>query len=208
MSTASSHAAELPQSPFGALLRTALGMLALLTLLTGVAYPIVVTAVAKIAFAREASGSLVLRDGRVIGSRLLGQTFDDPKYFWGRLSATAPAPYNAEASTGSNLGPTNEALTSAAKARIAALRAADRGSDAPVPVDLVTSSASGLDPHISPAAAAYQVPRVARARGLDEARVRDLVSRFTEERTLGVLGEPRVNVLLLNLALDELHRAP
>jgi K+-transporting ATPase ATPase C chain len=178
-------------------------MLALLTLVTGVAYPLVVTGIAKAAFPDEANGSLIVRDGKVQGSRLVGQPFDDPKYFFGRISATAPVPYNGGASTGSNLGPTNEALTKVAKARIEALRAADPGNEAPVPVDLVTSSASGLDPHITPAGAEYQVRRVARVRGIPEARVRDLVAKHTEGRTLGVLGEPRVNVLALNLALDQ-----
>ena len=192
-----------PESPtIASLVARSAGMLLVLTLLTGVAYPLVVTLVAKAAFPDQASGSLVVRDGHLVGSRLIGQPFDDPKYFWGRLSATSPAPYNAGASTGSNLGPTNEALAKAAQARIDALRAADPASTAPVPVDLVTSSASGLDPHISPAAALFQVPRVARARGLDEQRVRALVAQYTEDRTLGVLGERRVNVLLLNMALD------
>jgi len=192
-----------PQSSIARLLGVAVGMLALLTLVTGVAYPLVVTGIAKAAFPDEANGSLIVRDGKVQGSRLVGQPFDDPKYFFGRISATAPVPYNGGASTGSNLGPTNEALTKVAKARIEALRAADPGNEAPVPVDLVTSSASGLDPHITPAGAEYQVRRVARVRGIPEARVRDLVAKHTEGRTLGVLGEPRVNVLALNLALDQ-----
>ena len=186
------------------LLRTAVAMLAVMTLLTGVVYPLVVTGVAKVAFPEKARGSLVAKhSGTVRGSRLIGQVFEDPKYFWGRLSATSPAAYNAGASTGSNLGPTNDALTKAAKDRIDALRTADPTHREPVPVDLVTASASGLDPHISPEAAAYQAARVARARGLDEARVRELIAAHTETRTFGVLGEPRVNVLLLNLALDE-----
>jgi K+-transporting ATPase ATPase C chain len=190
------------QASFASLLRTSIGMLALLTLITGVAYPLLVTGVAQLAFRDRANGSLMVRDGRVIGSRLLGQSFDDPQYFWGRLSATSP-PYNAGASSGSNLGPTNDALATAAQARIDALHAADPENDAPVPVDLVTASASGLDPDISPAAALYQARRVARARGLDPARVRRLVEDHVEPRTLGIFGEPRVNVLLLNLALDE-----
>lgn len=185
----------------------AAGMLAVLTVITGVAYPLAVTAVAQAAFTEKANGSLVVQDSRIVGSKLIGQPFDDPKYFWGRLSATEPFPYNAGASKGSNLGPTNEALTKNAAARVDALHAADPTNTAPVPVDLVTSSGSGLDPHISPAAAEYQVPRVARARHLSVERVRALVHAHTEARDLGILGEPRVNVLLLNLALDE-ERGP
>jgi potassium-transporting ATPase KdpC subunit len=181
----------------------AAGMLALLTLVTGVAYPLVVTGVSKAVFPEQANGSLIVKDQRVVGSTLIGQAFEDPKHFWSRLSATAPAAYNAGASTGSNLGPTNEALTRSAKARIEALRAADPENTAPIPVDLVTASGSGLDPHISPAAAEYQVRRVAHARGLSEDRVRALVAKHTEARDLGILGEPRVNVLLLNLAIDD-----
>ena len=181
----------------------ALGMLTILTLLTGVLYPLLVTGIARTIFADEASGSVVSRDGNVVGSRLVGQPFEDPKYFWGRLSATSPVPYNGGASSGSNLGPTNPALTRAAQKRIEALRAADPGNLAAIPVDLVTASASGLDPHITPAAAAYQVTRVARVRGLSIEHVRSLVGTKTEERTFGILGERRVNVLLLNLALDE-----
>lgn len=183
-------------------LRKAALLLVAMTLVTGVAYPLLVTAVAQGAFPRQANGSLLVEGGRVMGSSLVGQSFEDPKYFWGRLSATTPAPYSANASTGSNLGPTNDALTKAARARIDALRAADPENLAPVPVDLVTSSASGIDPHISPAGAEYQVRRVARARGMDEANVRAIVAAHTEERELGVLGEPRVDVLGLNLALD------
>jgi K+-transporting ATPase ATPase C chain len=183
-------------------------MLAILTLITGVFYPLAITAIAQLGFRDRANGSLIVDNGVVRGSSLVGQPFEDPKYFWGRLSATSPAPYNAGASTGSNLGPTNEALTRAAKARIEALRAADPGNDALVPVDLVTSSGSGLDPHITPAAAEYQVRRVARARGLPEARVRAVVRAHTEDRTFGVLGEPRVDVLAVNLALDRMHHAP
>jgi K+-transporting ATPase ATPase C chain len=177
-------------------------MLAVLTLLTGVVYPLVVTGAAKLAFPEQAGGSLVSENQRIVGSRLVGQSFEDPKHFWGRLSATTPGPYNAGASTGSNLGPTNEALTKSAKARIDALRAVDPENAAPVPVDLVTSSASGIDPHISPAAAEYQVRRVARARGIPEERVRAFVTKHTKGRDLGILGEPRVDVLLLNLDLD------
>ncbi len=182
----------------------ALGMLAVLTLLTGVAYPLVVTVAASAAFPAEAGGSLVVEDRRVVGSHLVGQPFSDPRYFWSRPSATARVPYDASASRGSNLGPTSPTLTAAARARVVALRAVDPTNPAPVPVDLVTSSGSGLDPHISPAAAAYQLPRVARLRQLPEPRLRRLVSEHTEGRTLGVLGEPRVNVLSLNLALERL----
>jgi K+-transporting ATPase ATPase C chain len=177
-------------------------MLIVLTLVTGVAYPLIVTAIAKGAFAEQANGSLVVRSGRVVGSRLIGQPFEDPRHFWGRPSATSPFAYNAASSAGSNLGPTNPDLAKRAKERIEALRVADPDNDALVPVDLVTSSASGLDPHISPAAAEYQVRRVARTRGLTEARVRALVRRHTDPRALGIFGEPSVNVLLLNLALD------
>jgi K+-transporting ATPase ATPase C chain len=185
-------------------LRPALVVLALLTLLTGVAYPLLVTGIAQAAFPSQANGSLIKQGDKVIGSSLIGQEFEDAKYFWGRLSATAPA-YNASASSGSNLGPLNPALKDAAKARVDALRAADPGNTAPIPVDLATASGSGLDPHISPAAAFYQVSRVAKARRLDEARVKALVAEHVEGRQLGVLGEPVVNVLLLNLALDKLH---
>src|SRR6516162_2147 len=174
----------------------------LLTILTGLFYPLVITGLAQVLFPHQANGSLVVEGGRVVGSHLIGQPFDDPKYFWGRLSATSPVPYNPLASSGSNLGPLNPALTDAAKARIDALRAADPGATERVPVDLVTASGSGLDPEISPAAALVQVPRVARARGLDAARVANLVQAQVTGRTLGVLGEPRVNVLALNLALD------
>ncbi|WP_437987691.1 potassium-transporting ATPase subunit KdpC [Sorangium sp. So ce117] len=186
-------------------LRPALVLLLVLTGLTGFAYPLLSTAIAQAAFPHQANGSLVLQGGRVVGSRLLGQAFNDshdPRYFWGRPSATSPVPYAGQASAGSNLGPTNPALVEAVKARIEALRAADPEAAAPVPVDLVTASGSGLDPHISPAAAEYQVRRVARARNLGEEEVRRLVARHTEGRFLGLLGEPHVNVLLLNLALD------
>jgi len=191
-------------------LRPSLVLLALLTLITGVIYPLAVTGIAQVAFPAQANGSLIVKDGEAVGSALIGQPFDDPRYFWGRLSATGTFPYNAfnaenlTASSGSNYGPLNPALIDAAQARIGALRAADPGNTAPIPVDLVTASGSGLDPHISVAAALYQVPRVARARGLSEDAVRAQVLRYTEDRQLGVLGEPRVNVLELNLALDEL----
>ena len=183
-------------------LRSALMMFFILTILTGVAYPLAVTAIAQLLFPQQANGSLISKDGKPIGSTLIGQPFDDPKYFWGRPSATAPFPYNAAASSGSNLGPTNPALIETVKMRVAALKAADPGNDTPVPVDLVTASGSGLDPHISPASAEYQVRRVARARGREEAFVRTVVSQHTEGRQLGMLGERRVNVLALNLALD------
>ena len=183
-------------------LRSALMVFFILTILTGVAYPLAVTGIAQLLFPHQANGSLIYKDGKPIGSSLIGQPFDEPKYFWGRPSATAPFPYNAAASSGSNLGPTNPALPEAVKTRVAALKAADPGNDTPVPVDLVTASGSGLDPHISSASAEYQVRRVARARGRDEAFVRTLVSQHTEGRQLGMLGERRVNVLALNLALD------
>lgn len=185
-------------------LRPALMMLLILTVLTGVMYPLAVTGLAQLLFPTQANGSLMTRDGKVIGSELIGQYFDEPQYFWGRPSATSPYPYNAAASSGSNLGPTNPVLIEAVKTRVAALRAADPGNEAPVPVDLVTTSGSGLDPHISPAAALYQAHRVARVRGLQESQVKDLVALHTEGRQFGLLGEPRVNVLKLNLALDGL----
>lgn len=184
-------------------IRPALTMLLLLTVVTGLIYPLTVTGLAQVFFPDKANGSLIVREGKVIGSSLIGQYFDRPEYFWSRPSATAPFPYNAAASGGSNLGPTNPALIDAVNARVTALRAADPGNDSPIPVDLVTASGSGLDPHISPAAALYQVKRVARARGIEESVVRDLLAQHTQVRQLGVLGEPRVNVLLLNLALDE-----
>ena len=183
-------------------LRPALVSLVLLSVVTGVAYPVLVTAVAQLIFPRQANGSLIERNGKTVGSTLIGQTFDDPKYFWGRPSATSPFGYNAGASSGSNLSPTNPDLVKAVQQRVDVLRAADPGNTGPVPVDLVTASGSGLDPHISPAAALYQVSRVARARKLDERVVRELIERHIEGRQLGVLGEPRVNVLALNLALD------
>ncbi len=186
-------------------LRPALVSLALFTILTGVAHPFLVTGIAQGLFPSQANGSLILQDGKTVGSALIGQPFDDPRYFWGRPSATARFPYNAAASSGSNLGPTNEAQRQAVKERIAALRAADSDNPVLIPVDLVTASGSGLDSHLSPAAALYQVRRVARARGLDEAAVRRLVEMRIEPRLLGILGEPRVNVLELNLMLDAMQ---
>jgi len=184
------------------LFRPALVLFVLLSLLTGIAYPYAITGIAALVFPREAAGSLVERDGKVVGSLLVGQSFSDPKYFWSRPSATSPMADNAVASSGSNLGPTNPALIDAVKGRVAALRSADPGNAAPVPVDLVTASASGLDPEISRAGAEYQAARVARVRGLPVERVRALVAEQSRGQWLGFLGEPRVNVLALNLALD------
>jgi len=189
-------------------IRAALAALFALTVLTGIAYPLLVTGIAWAAFPDQAGGSLVVKDGHRLGSRLIGQSFDDPKYFWGRLSATTdsdgkPLAFNGASSVASNLGPTNPALVDEVKGRIDALRAADPGNEALIPVDLVTSSGSGLDPDITPAAALYQAGRVARARGMDESRVLELVERHGVGRALGILGEPRVNVLELNLALDD-----
>lgn len=186
--------------------RPALVLFALLSLVTGLLYPLAVTGVAQAVFPEQANGSLVRRDGQVVGSALIGQGFSDPKHFWSRPSATAPTPYNAANSSGSNLGPSNPALYDAVQARIAALREADPGNTAPVPVDLVTASASGLDPHISRAAADYQLARVARRRAMGEAELRALLEQHTEGAWLGFVGEPRVNVLALNLALDALPR--
>jgi K+-transporting ATPase ATPase C chain len=188
----------------GQQLRSAIIVLALLTVLTGIIYPLVVTGIAQVAFHRQANGSLIKsQDGKYLGSELIGQPFDDPAYFWGRLSATEPFTYNAAASSGSNYGPLNPALLDGVQKRIDALKAADPGNNQPIPVDLVTYSASGLDPHISVAAALYQVPRVARQRGLSQTQVLALVNHFTQGRQFGILGEPRVNVLLLNQALEE-----
>lgn len=185
-------------------LRPAFVSFVLLTILTGGIYPLLVTGIAQLAFPFQANGSVILQDGRPVGSALIGQGFDDPRYFWGRPSATSPVPYNAASSSGSNLGPTNPALVEAVRGRAAALRQADPAETAPIPVDLVTASGSGLDPHVSPAAAYFQAARVARLRKLEASRVRELVAQHVEPRTLGVLGEPRVNVLRLNLALDAL----
>lgn len=184
-------------------LRTAIILIVLLTCVTGLLYPLAVTGVAQLVFPAKANGSLIQKDGKLLGSELIGQQFSDPKYFWSRLSATGPYAYNAGSSSGSNYGPLNPALLDAVKKRVQDLKAADPQNPLPIPVDLVTSSGSGLDPHISVAAARYQVSRVARARGMDEGTVRSLVNQYTERRQLGFLGEPRVNVLELNLALDE-----
>ena len=188
------------------LFRPALALLLVFTVLLGLVYPAAITGVSRVLFPAQATGSL-LRDGdRVVGSSLIGQPFDDPRYFWGRPSATGPVPYNAAASSGSNQGPLNPALADAVKGRIEALRAADPGSTAPVPVDLVTASGSGLDPHISVAAALYQVPRVAKARGQSTAQLQALIAQYREGKRFGFMGEPRVNVLQLNLALDAASR--
>jgi K+-transporting ATPase ATPase C chain len=186
-------------------LKSGFAMLVLMTVITGLIYPVVVTAVAQTFLAKPANGSLIVKNGKPVGSALIGQPFSSPKYFWSRPSATGPYAYNAGASSGSNQGPTNAALIDAVAARVKALRDADPGNTAPVPVDLVTASASGLDPDISPAAAYYQASRVARARHLDGVRVRALVAEHIQERQFGFLGEPRVNVLKLNLALDQLR---
>ena len=183
-------------------LKPAFLMLVAFTVLTGLVYPFVVTGLGQLLFPRQANGSLIERDGKPMGSALIGQPFSSLKYFWSRPSATSPYPYNAAASSGFNQGPTNPALTDAVAARVKALRDADPENKAPVPVDLVTASASGLDPHISPAAAEYQINRVAKARGMDSSKVRALVAQHTEGRQLGFLGEPGVNVLQLNLVLD------
>jgi len=184
--------------------KTIVLFLVIMTILTGIIYPLVVTGIAQLAFHHQANGSLIDQNGQLVGSELIGQPFSKPEYFWGRLSDTSPVPYNAAASSGSNLGPTNPQLTQAIQARIDALKAVDPGNDQPIPVDLVTSSGSGLDPDISIAAADYQIARVTRYRGLSLTTVTDLVRRFTEGRQLGILGEPRVNVLKLNQALDDL----
>ena len=185
-------------------LRIIILFLAIFTVITGVIYPLLVTGIAQAVFHHQANGSLIEQNGTITGSELIGQPFSDPKYFWGRLSTTSPVPYNADASSGSNLGPSNPDLIKTVQSRIDALKAADPDNTQPIPVDLVTSSASGLDPNISVAAADYQIARVARYRRLDRSVVSNLVDQFTEDRQLGILGEPRVNVLKLNQALDTL----
>ena len=184
-------------------LKPAFLILIVLSILTGIVYPLVVTGIAQGVFSKQANGSLIERDGKAVGSTLIGQPFGDPKYFWSRPSATSPYPYNAANSGGSNQGPLNPALADAVKDRIQALQKANPDNKAPVPVDLVTTSASGLDPHISPAGAEFQVPRVARERGMTETEVSQIVKAHTESRTFGLLGEARVNVLELNLDLDK-----
>ena len=186
------------------ILRQATVSIVVFTVITGVIYPLIVTGIAQLMFPCQANGSLIVNDGKTVGSSLIGQSFSSPKYFWTRPSATSPMPYNAASSSGSNLGPLNPSLTDNVKVRITQLKAADAASRPIVPVDLVTASASGLDPDISPAAAEYQVARVAKARNLDEVKVRELVVKLTKSRQLGILGEPRVNVLGLNFALDSL----
>ncbi|MGH8383257.1 potassium-transporting ATPase subunit KdpC [Pseudomonas sp.] len=188
-----------------ALLRPALTLFIALSLLTGLAYPLLTTAIAGLLFPAQATGSLIEREGKTVGSLLIGQSFSDPKHFWGRPSSTSPMPYNAAASSGSNQGPLNPALAEAIKGRVAALRAADPGNTATVPADLVYSSASGLDPHISIDAALYQAGRISRVRNLPLARIQQLIAEHSEKSLLGFLGEPRVNVLALNLALDAMH---
>jgi K+-transporting ATPase ATPase C chain len=178
-------------------------MLLALTVITGLLYPAVITGIAQVIFPSQANGSLIVKNGTVVGSALIGQSFDDPKYFWGRLSATGPYPYNAASSSGSNLGPMSGTLTQTVQSRVEVLREVDPGNTAPIPVDLVTASGSGLDPNISPAAAEYQLPRVARVRGMNEAVVRQLMAQNTTGRLLGFIGEPVVNILQLNLALDQ-----
>ena len=190
------------------LIRPAILSMVVLTLLTGAIYPALVTGASDVLFRHQAEGSLIMKGDSVLGSELIGQGFAAPRYFWSRASGTGPVPYNGAISSGVNYGPTNPAQLDAVKGRVAALKAADSGNTAPIPVDLVTGSGSGLDPEISPAAAEYQVGRVARARGLPEAQVRNLVQRFTRGRQFGILGEPGVNVLPLNLALDSLSKGP
>ncbi|MBN1396514.1 MAG: potassium-transporting ATPase subunit KdpC [Bacteroidetes bacterium] len=184
-------------------LRPALVLLIIMTILTGIIYPFIITGLAQLCFPAKANGSFMINKGKVIGSELIGQKFISPKYFWTRLSATSPLPYNATASTGSNYGPLNPALLKAVTKRIDDLKGMDSLNNKPIPVDLVTSSSSGLDPHISVASAQYQVPRIARSRGIGEKQIQLLIEKYTEGRTLGILGEPRVNVLKLNYALDE-----
>ncbi len=189
-----------------ALARQAVLVFLCLTVVTGIVYPALMTVVAQVVFPRQANGSLIERDGKIVGSALIGQQFDDPRYFWSRPSATIPTPYNAAASTGSNYGPTNPAQLDAVRGRVEALRNAHPGQSESVPVDLVTASGSGLDPHISPAAAEYQVARIATARSVSEQTIRDLVAQHTSGRQFGLLGEPRVNVLELNLAIEEVNK--
>ncbi|MEK8031454.1 potassium-transporting ATPase subunit KdpC [Ideonella sp. DXS29W] len=206
--TVSTTTAAMPATPTEGLLRPAITLFVVLSVVTGLAYPLLTTGVAQVAFPDAANGSLIVKDGQPVGSRLIGQAFSDPKHFWSRPSATTPMAYNAASSMGTNVGPLNPALVDAVKGRVEALHAADPGNTARVPVDLVTTSASGIDPHISRAAADYQLARVARARGLPEAQVRALVDQHTEGAWLGFIGEPRVNVLELNLALDALPMRP
>lgn len=187
------------------IIRPAFTLLVLLSAITGIVYPVVVTGAARVLFPEQAAGSLIVQDGKPVGSALIGQNFTSPKYFWGRPSATGPQPYNATASSGSNQGPLNPALADAVKARVEALKAADPGNSLPVPADLVMASASGLDPHISPEAAQYQIGRVARERQLNPEQLRQLVEQHTEGRQWGLFGEPRVHVLRLNLGLDALR---
>ena len=188
------------------MIRTVIVSLFVFTILTGVIYPLAVTGIAQLIFPDQANGSLILKGGKPVGSSLIGQPFDDPKYFWGRLSATSPFPYNSASSSGSNLAETNPDLVKNVQGRIDALKASDPEAGKQIPVDLVTASGSGLDPHISPAAAEFQIKRVAKARALDETKVRAIVAQYSEYRQLGILGEPTVNVLKLNLALDDLGR--
>jgi K+-transporting ATPase ATPase C chain len=190
---------------FVRLIRPAISLLVLMTILLGIVYPLVITGVAKVAFPRRAQGSLIYKDGNLIGSTLIGQSFSDPKYFWGRPSATSPQPYNGLSSSGSNLGPVNSALLDQVKANAKALHDADPDNQQRIPVDLVTASASGLDPEISPAGAFYQAARVARARSLSVAQVEALIKMHERGRFLGFIGEWRINVLELNLALDAMH---
>jgi len=188
------------------IIRPVLVSLIVFTILTGIIYPLAVTGLAQLIFPSQANGSIIVNNGKPVGSALIGQPFDDPKYFWGRLSATAPFPYNSASSSGSNLAQSNPALIEQAKARISALQKADPQAPALVPADLATASGSGLDPHISPASAEYQIHRVVRIRGIDEAKVRALIAAYSEPRQFGILGEPTVNVLKLNLALDDLGK--
>ena len=208
MTVSNPTTAAMPATTTEGLLRPAITLFVVLSVVTGLAYPLLTTGVAQVAFPEAANGSLIVKDGKPVGSRLIGQAFSDPQHFWSRPSATTPMAYNGANSLGSQAGPLNPALVDAVKGRVQALRAADPGNTAPVPVDLVTTSASGFDPHISRAAADYQLARVARVRGLPEAQLKALVDQHTEGVWLSFLGEPRVNVLALNLALDELPNRP